>query len=144
MKILAVLLAAISLCASSPSQAEDDAVAFARLLLARDYDASLPAQPVEQWIASVLPRGTSAAWGAYITDCGEQAGDPTIDRARDIPMCAEIELQQNGRTVGSLLLIIGTQRKGVRKDRAALYAGSIPVDGKTVWIRKLGELSRMQ
>jgi len=139
---LILLIISIFFLISSPAPAEDDYVTFAKSLLARDYDASLPAQPIEQWLASVLPQGMSAAWGQHITDCGEQTGDPAVDRERDMPLCAEIELKQKEKTIGYLMLMVGTEKKGKPRNGAGLYFGNIRQKNETIWIRKLNELSR--
>jgi len=97
--------------ASSPTMADDDYVRFAKSLSAEKYDKSLPSVPVEQWLTSALPRGIAAAWGDNVTDCGEQTGNPAIDSERDMPLCAEIELKQKDKSVGYLLLFVGTEKK---------------------------------
>ena len=137
------LILSINICLllfSSPALAEEDYVAFAKLLLARDYDASLPAQPIEQWLASTLPQGMTPAWGEHITDCGEQTGDPAIDKERDMPLCAEVELKQKEKTIGYLMLMVGTEKKGRLRNGAGLYFGNIKRNNETVWIKKLSEL----
>lgn len=94
MRKLAFFFTGMMLLAPSPSPADDDYVVFARSLLARDFDASLPAEPIEQWLKASLPEGMKAIWGEYATDCGEQTGVPAIDKERDMPLCVEIELLQ--------------------------------------------------
>ena len=132
------------LLASSPSIAEDDYVIIAKSLLAKDYDETLLSIPVEKWLISVLPQGIDAKWNPNITDCGEQTGDPTIDKDRDVPICAEIELNDNGRSVGYLSLVIGSTKNGISKTRAKLYYGYIKRYEKRVNIRKLSDLSKLK
>ena len=74
--------------------ADDDYVSFAKSLPANNYDKSLPSIPTEQWLTSILPRGIIAVWGNRVTDCGEQTGDPAIDRERDMLLCVEVELKK--------------------------------------------------
>jgi hypothetical protein len=127
-----------------PTLADDDYVTFAKSLLARDFDASLPAQPVEQWLISSLPKGITANWGKYVTDCGEQTGAPAIDKERDMPLCAEIELKLKEKAVGHLMLFVGSQTKGKLKELAKLYLGNIEQGNKTVRLKKLGDLKNMK
>ena len=101
----------------------DVRVQFAKSLPAQAYDATLPAVPVEQWLAAHLPQGVTAHWGEFITDCGEQTGDPAVDRQRDMPLCAEVELKRNDKLVGYLLLAVGTSKKGVSREQAGLFFG---------------------
>jgi len=144
MQQLALLSIGIFLLVSTPCLADDDYVAFAKSLLARDFDTSLPAQPIEQWMTSSLPQGMTPKWGDTITDCGEQTGDPAIDKDRDIPLCVEIELKQKEKTAGYLMLFVGTQKQGKLKEQAGLYFGNFQQGNKTVWLKKLGELSKMK
>lgn len=132
------------LFAFSPVFADDDYVSFAKSLQAKDYDSNLPPMPIEQWLKSVLPHGTIAVWNPNITDCGEQTGDPAIDKDRDMPMCAEIEFKKNSISVGYLLLFIGTKKKGKLKEKAGLYYGDIKRNEKTINLKKLGDLSKMK
>jgi hypothetical protein len=54
-----------------------------------------------------------------------------------------VELTENGKSVGYLLLYVATYQKGTRKEAARLYYGSIELDGETVRIRRLGEAVRL-
>lgn len=61
------------------------------------------------------------SWG--LNDCGEQTGQPDIDAARDVPICAELQAQlPQGRSI-HLLFLVGTQSKGVVKPRELYFAG---------------------
>lgn len=136
--VTAIIFITISLAASL-SIAEDDYVTFAKSLLAKDYDNSLPSLPIEQWITS---HGIVAVWNSNVTGCGEQTGDPAIDKERDMPMCVEIELKENGKSVGYLLLFIGTEKKGKLKKSARLYYGYIKQNEKTVTLKTLSDLTK--
>lgn len=145
MKILSpAIIVSMILFASSPAPADDDYVSFAKSLPAEKYDKSLPSIPAEQWLNSILPRGIVAVWGNSITDCGEQTGDPAIDRGRDMPLCAEIELKQKDKSVGYLLLFVGTEKKGKLKETAGLYYGYIKQGDKTIGLRKLQEITKLK
>ncbi len=137
------LIVGMILFTSSSSRAGDDYVNYARSLQAKDYDQSLPGLPIDQWLKDILPKGIIAVWGDTITDCGEQTGDPAIDKERDIPLCAEVVLKQKEKEVGYLYLFVGTEKKGKLKERA-LYFGNFKQDDKTVWIKKLSELTKFK
>lgn len=128
----------------SAARADDDYVSYAKQLEAKKYDDNLPSIPVEQWLTSVLPGGIAAVWGEYVTDCGEQTGVPKIDKKRDMPLCAEIELKKKDRLVGYLLLFVGTEKKGRLKDETTLYYGYIRKDDKTIGLKKLQEIEKMK
>jgi hypothetical protein len=42
--------------------------------------------PIQEWLRSMLPNGLVAMESRH-NDCGEQTGDPEIDKNRDMPMC---------------------------------------------------------
>ena len=79
-------------------------------LTAREYDKTLPAQPVTTWLREHLPTRYEVVWGDRITDCGEASGT-AADADRDLPMCAEIELREGGTMRGYLALFIGTAKR---------------------------------
>lgn len=144
MKTLATVIVAIILfCAPEQTLAANDYVTFAKSLLAKDYDSSLPSVSIEQWLESILPHGTVTVWGNNETDCGEQTGDPDIDKERDMPLCVEVTLVQKNRTVGYLSLLVGTDKKGKLKNNAGLYYGFIKQGEKTINLKKLRELKKL-
>jgi hypothetical protein len=129
---------------SSPSIADDDYIALAKSLTAKEYDQSLPSLPVEQWLTAALPHGIVASWGKYATDCGERTGVPATDRDRDMPMCAEIELKENGRAAGYILLIIGTEKRGISSRDAGFYYGEMSRNGVNIKMKKLSDLGKIR
>jgi hypothetical protein len=132
------------LLSSLPSIADDDYVTFAKSLTADKYDQSLPSLPIEQWLTSILPHGIVASWGKYVTDCGEQMGVPAIDKDRDMPLCAEIEFKENGRSVGYILLFIGSEKKGITSANAELYYGEMRRNDVSIRLKKLGDMKKMK
>lgn len=137
--ILILLLIAVSVPASG-----DERVQFAKSLSAKTFDRNLPSVPVEKWLLTRLPKDVHAEWGKSITDCGEQTGDPAIDRRRDLPLCAEIELKKDSALVGYLLLSIGTERKGLSPEFAGLFSGYVLHGSRTVPLKSLGDVVRLQ
>ena len=144
MKILSLIIVFLILFASSLTLADDDYVIFAKALQAEDFDESLPSIPVEQWLTLSLPPGIVAVWGGNITDCGEETGNPVIDRERDMPLCAEIELKKRDKSVGYLLLFVGTRKKGKLKEAAGLYFGYIRQGDKTINLKSLQEITKLK
>ena len=132
------------LFSSLPSIAYDNYITFAKSLTADKYDQSLPSIPVEQWLKSILPHGIVASWGKYVTDCGEQTGVPAIDKDRDMPLCAEIEFKENGRSVGYILLFIGTEKKGISNAHTGLYYGEVRRNDVSIRLNKLGDLEQIR
>ena len=141
-----VFLASISLMLFLSSQGitDDQEIDFAKSLTAKEYDRSLPSVPIEQWLIEILPKNIIIEWAKYITDCGEQTGNLELDKNHDMPLCAEVELKENKKRVGSLLLFIGTKNKGIRKKEACLYDGYIYFNNKQVTLKMLSELKKIK
>jgi hypothetical protein len=124
--------------------ADDEYVSYAKSLPAKKFDNSLSSIPTEQWLTSSLPTGITAVWGKKVTDCGEQTGDSEIDKKRDMPLCAEIELKKKDRLVGYLLLLVGTKKKGKNVEAVGLYYGYIKQGDKTIDLNKLQDVTRLK
>jgi len=145
MKILSpAIVVFMILFVGSQAMADDDYVSFAKSLQAKNFDKNLPSIPIEQWITSSLPPDIAAVWGKNVTDCGEQTGDPKIDKERDMPLCAEIELKKKDKSVGYLLLFVGTEKKGKMKEAAGLYYGYIKQGNKTINLKRLQEITKLK
>jgi hypothetical protein len=141
---LTLIVISMMLLSSAPLIADDEYVTFAKSLTANKYDQSLPPIPVERWLTLILPRGIVASWGNYVTDCGEQTGVQAADKDRDMTMCAEIELEESGRSVGYLLLFIGTENGGISNTNTGLYYGEMSRNGASIKLRKLSDLKKMR
>ena len=145
MKILSpAIVVFMILFVASQAMADDDYVSFAKSLPAKKYDKRLPSIPIDQWLSSVLPPGVVAEWWNSVTDCGEQTGDPKIDKERDMPLCAEIEFKKKDKSVGYLLLFVGTEKKGKMKEAAGLYYGYIKQGDKTINLKRLQEITKLK
>jgi hypothetical protein len=48
-----------------------------------------------------------------VNDCGEQTGNPALDRGRDFPMCVEVHIKLIAERTLSLSISVGTFQKGV-------------------------------
>jgi hypothetical protein len=138
---LAVALVLVS--ASAVAAAQDAHVKQAMSLTAREYDNTLPAQPVTTWLREHLPARYEIVWGDRITDCGEASGS-AADIERDLPMCAEVELRDGGTMRGYLALMIGTAKRGVLKGEAQLYDGYLDHDGKRYSFKRLADLGQIR
>lgn len=99
----------ITLGAQQPRQ-EKLAIERARRVPASALEGGLPKRPFEQWLSQI---SSGAGWTWEVNDCGEQSGNPEVDRGRDFPMCVEaIEKLAGGQTV-VITLAMGTFQKGV-------------------------------
>ena len=128
-KLVSLLFALmlISLIApAEPAAGEPDFLAAAKSTLASQVEPGLPDETIEVWLAGVIGREVPVAWG--INDCGEQTGDPSVDKDRDFPVCGELEATlAPGRSV-YLYFSVGTQSLGVLEGRALWFVGILEPD----------------
>jgi hypothetical protein len=105
------------------AQATDaPAVAAAKAAIAGDIASSLPYVPLDAWLRDLAGSNAMVTWAAGANDCGEQTGNPALDRGRDFPLCADVRLAlTSGRTL-SLSFLVGTMPKGVN-GKPALFGG---------------------
>jgi len=141
--IAGVLIASVLGMASWEAHADDQYVQAAKSLSARHFDNTLPDQPIEKWVHANLPTGYEAIWGSHITDCGESTGSP-VDKERDIPLCAEVELRKGHEIKGYLTLLIGTQKRGLVQEGAGLYFGYLEHRGRKYEFRRLSDLLHVE
>ena len=125
------------------AHAEDGVVKAAKLLTAQDFDKTLPDQPIEEWLRMHLPAGYDATWGEYATDCGEGTGS-AVDKERDMPLCAEVEIREGTKVMGYLALLVGTRKRGLLKDGVGLYFGYLEHGGNKYDFKRLGDVLKVK
>ena len=77
-----------------------------RLTPASDLDKSLPKIRFERWLQDVAGKAIELRW--ELNDCGEQTGDPAVDRKRDIPACVEAAADLPGERGFAVHVQVGT------------------------------------
>lgn len=91
--LVAAAAAVVSLSATAQDSAtqeklqEERLVNLVKLTPARDLDSELPKIRFERWLRDMLGKEVELRW--EVNDCGEQTGDPAVDRRRDVPACVE-------------------------------------------------------
>lgn len=102
----------ISLLVTAQQPARDQrAIELARQIPVSMLEAGLPNQPLVQWLAEAAGAGAKIDW--EVNDCGEQTGNPDLDRGRDFPLCVEaIAKLANGR-IANVFVVVGTFQKGI-------------------------------
>jgi hypothetical protein len=135
---LCFLLFAVCLCAqSSPADKREKAVIQrAKNLLVSSLDNSLPKVTLEfflQYEAGDAP----IRW--EVNDCGEETGNPTMDRGRDFPMCVEADFDVNHQAV-SVLVSVGTFKKGTSGVPILFSLTITGVSGVVRTLHHLGDL----
>jgi hypothetical protein len=123
-----------------PSPRQPDAVVIqaAKRSNVHDIDPKLPTMTFEVWLRSVAGTQPTMKWG--VTDCGEQSGNPAVDRGRDLPMCAEVIVSLSETRELVLDVAMGTFAKGLTGGKPVLYVGALKTGDKLQWIKTLSEV----
>ncbi len=112
----ALIVSVLAGDAAAVQNREDLTIERARRVSAAFLDPALPASPFEQWFRRVLESPGPIVW--EVNDCGEQTGDPAVDRARDLPICVEARGMHRpgpGADGPSVVvqLVVGSERIGI-------------------------------
>lgn len=124
-RLFAVSLIALFTVAAAVAD-EQDFLAAAKSTLASQVERGLPDETIDVWLAGVLGRQVPIAWG--INDCGEQTGDPAVDKERDLPICGELEATLAPDRSVYLYFSVGTQQRGVLEGRDLWFVGILESD----------------
>lgn len=116
---------------------EDEAVKFVKNLSPSILDSTLPEGHFSVWLASVIGDSAMVQW--ELNDCGEQTGDPGIDKDRDVPSCVGIYVTFPDRRSLGLTIIVGTSRKGLT-GHPAIYDLYLESKGTSVGVKRLRDL----
>jgi hypothetical protein len=110
-----------------------------RSTVAREIDPLLPSMSFDAWLHGELGSQVQPQW--EINDCGEQTGNPAMDRDRQFPKCAELRAKLPGRGTLILALAAGSEQKqpvGVPKYRFGFLD---PPDGNRVVVYRLADVA---
>jgi hypothetical protein len=99
---------AVAAILQAPPQAA--AISTAKKAIVRELDNTLAAVAFETWLRGLVGSQAEMKW--EVNDCGEQTGT-AADRGRDLPLCAEVQLDIPGRRRLSLSLLVGSENRGV-------------------------------
>lgn len=139
----ALTLLTLVLALGQTPQIQAAAINAAKNSIARDMNKTLPQVTFEAWLQGLA--GTQAVLNWSVTDCGEQTGNPALDRGRDFPMCATVEVKLPGNRLLSLSLLAGSMGRGLSVGPLRWHSGAIiEPDAKPItWIKTLPDVSRL-
>ena len=116
-----------------------EAIKAAKNTNVRLIERTLPDKRFDQWLRDLVGRQAQITW--EVNDCGEQTGDPLVDKGRDFPMCAEAQVTLGGKRKLFVELCVGTFKTGVRTGPATLfYAIIVEPDGSEHIVKTLSGL----
>ena len=127
--------------AQSGTQARDPrAIAAAKAASVHQLDRSMSDTPFAKWLRGVVGPQARITW--EVNDCGEQTGNPEVDRGRDFPICVEAQAGLESKRTLSISLSVGTFKTGVKAGSIRLaYAVLVLPDGSAKPIGKLSQIS---
>jgi hypothetical protein len=98
---------------SAVAQSRDERIiAYAKRIRVSSLDPTLPKQPIEIWLKSIV--GSKAVLSWEVNDCGEQTGVAGDGSSVNPPLCAEVDAKlTDGRKVG-ILIAVGTHKSGLK------------------------------
>jgi hypothetical protein len=141
-----VAVAAVTIVAAAAVRAaQDDAlkgmltadalVERAREIDVRSLEAALPSLSLEGWLGEIAGE-RSVRW--EVNDCGEQTGDPALDRERLFPACVEATIALAPGRSASVSIIAGSWRDGrIVPGRPALRHAVINSGGTPAFVNTL-------
>lgn len=139
--IIAIVLLIGAFQTSTPLS-EKETIDWVRTSLVRSIDRTLPDEPLEPWLRGLFGSAAKTSWET--NDCGEQTGNPQLDRGRDFPMCVDVAVTLDDRRVLHLLFAVGTLKTGAQRTPPTFFYGVVMQAGvPTVWLKSLGEATKV-
>ena len=122
------------------TQAHDkEAVERAKRVSVRALDRRLPERTLEAWLRDVFGPARKTVW--EVNDCGEQTGDPRIDRGRDLPMCVDAKVSLDDRRVLHVVVAVGSLKTGVGAGPPRFAYASVIESGTPIrWLTSLPDV----
>lgn len=133
---IVLLTAGLWAQSSTADKAEQAAIRRAKNALVSSMDRSLPKVSLEYFLR-YESKGAAIHW--EVNDCGEQSGNPAMDRGRDFPTCVEADFEVDHRAV-SIFISVGSVKTGAAGAPALFSATITDSDGMSHLLKQLGEL----
>lgn len=118
---------------TTPREKKTDGAAIERAqnVVVSTFDSSLPKVSLKYFLESEA-EGAKVAW--EMNDCGEQTGDRTVDRVRDLPTCVEASFTLKDNRTVSVVVGVGSVKKGISGE-PKLFSATITDENGTHAIR---------
>jgi hypothetical protein len=124
--------------AAPQTATEKRAIQIVQRLSAARLQPGLPKQAFADWLSGAVGAGAKIRW--EVNDCGEQSGNPDVDRGRDFPMCVGAAATlPRGQTV-VVEVVVGTFGKGITGTRQVVSIGILD-GGKDEFVARLSDLA---
>ena len=140
---LVLLFVLVVLGAAPQTPPEAAAISAAKNAVVQDMEKTLPRVTFEAWIQGLVGAEVALKWST--NDCGEQTGNPALDRGRDVPICAEVQVALAGDRQLSLSLMVGSTSRGLAIGPPMFRQGRLsgPQGSEIISIEKLSDVPRL-
>jgi hypothetical protein len=136
--LLFMLLGLNSTAVQNPAS-DAKAIEAAKHTSVGQIENSLPDKPFEEWLRDLIGPQAHMSW--EVNDCGEQTGNPEIDKGRNFPMCVSAVVDLAGKRKLDVQLVVGTFKSGVKTGPASFHHAAILVpNGQTNFVKSLSLL----
>ncbi len=138
--VILLILMLVGADSQNATHARDaKAIEAAKNANVRQIESSLPDQPFARWLREAVGAQAGITW--EVNDCGEQTGNPSLDKGRDFPMCVEAQATLSGKRTLFVSLSVGTFKNGVNSGTPSLcYAVIVEPDGSRKFVKSLAQL----
>ena len=139
--LLLFVLVGLGAAPQAPPQAA--AISAAKNAVVQDMEKTLPRATFEAWVQGLVGAQAALKWST--NDCGEQTGNPALDRGRDLPICAEVQVAVSGDRRLSLSLTVGSTSRGLTLGPPMFRQGTIsrPDGSEMISIKKLSDVPKL-
>jgi hypothetical protein len=129
MQTFAFLFMSLGLNGTAVQNPASDAKAIeaAKHTSIRQIETSLPDKPFEKWLRDLIGPQAHMIW--EVNDCGEQTGNPEVDKGRDFPMCVSAVVDLTGKRKLDVQLVVGTFKSGIKTGPASFHHAAILAPG---------------
>jgi hypothetical protein len=140
---LLLLFVPVVLGASPQAPSQAAAISVAKNAVVQDMEKTQPRETFEVWVQRLAGAPAALKWST--NDCGEQTGNPTLDKGRDLPICAEVQVALAGDRQLSLSLVVGSTSRGLTVGPPMFRQGNIsgPQGSETFSIRRLSDVPKL-
>ena len=137
-RVFALAVAAFLLpLAAQQAATYQRAIRLAQQIPVSALDPDLPDKPLLPWLAEALGPAAKIEW--EVTDCGEQTGNPDLDRGRDFPLCVDAVATWPDGRMAIVSVVMGSFQKGI-DGPPTLWSVSIKNGARFDTIPKLRDL----
>jgi hypothetical protein len=137
--LISTLVALGGLPGRTPVSADAALVEAVRSTVVREIDPRLSSVSFDGWLTGLVGTQVRTQW--EVNDCGEQTGNPALDRGRDFPKCVQLRVGLTGNRLLMLLLSVGSQQKQPAGAPAYHHGVLIQPNGSRVEVRRLTDLA---